>query len=220
MSNYNSELTSLAQHIETLTVEENLKLVPLVAAGDTDARQRMIEGNMALVVNKVDTYIHFFPQYEFLRDDLTSAGFIGLVNAVDRIAKVGDKMAAPVDYMRVAIIRELGELAETEGVIYIPRESQRTATAKGEPIIVGSVTGIDPDTCACPSEEAIYDMRELIQACCCCDEERTFVRMREQGYKLKEIAAAVDMPISSLHVMKEDLCRRVLARAGLENSKT
>jgi len=217
VSNYNSELVS--QMSAPLTVEENLALIAKVAAGDEDARQQMIEGNMPLVISKVDSYIHFFPQYEFLRDDLTSAGFIGLVNAVDRIAKVGDKMGAPVDYMRVSTIRELGILAETENVIYIPRDALREAMANGERITVGAVSGVDPDTCACPSEEDVYDLRDLIQACCGCDEERTFVRMREQGYKLKEIAAAVNMPISSLHVMKEDLYRRVLAKTGLQNSK-
>ena len=43
--------------------------------------------------------------------------------------------------------------------------------------------------------------------------------MREAGHKLKEIATAVDMPLSSLHVMKEVLYRRVLAKAGLRDTK-
>ena len=62
-------------------------------------------------------------------------------------------------------------------------------------------------------------MRDLIDSCCCCREERTYVEMREAGHKLKEIATAVDMPLSSLHVMKEDLYRRVLAKAGLRDTK-
>ena len=35
-------------------------------------------------------------------------------------------------------------------------------------------------------------MRDLIDSCCTCDEERTFVAMREAGYTLAEIAAAIN----------------------------
>ena len=49
----------------------------------------MIEGNMAAIVFHVDNYLHYFPQYSFLRDDLTSAGFMGLVKAVNSMAEEG-----------------------------------------------------------------------------------------------------------------------------------
>lgn len=220
MTQYNSELTSLAQQIETLNTETNLELAPLVAAGDDAARRRMIEGNMALVVSKVDAYIHFFPQYAYLRDDLTSAGFTGLVLAVNHMAEEGCGSATPVEYIGVSIARELGELAEeTETLIRIPRETQRLATAKGERIKapVASTNGLE--TCTHESAEAVVDMRDLIASCCGSDEERTYVRMREAGHKLQEISAAVNMPLSSLHVMKEALYRRVLAKAGLKDTK-
>ena len=34
-------------------------------------------------------------------------------------------------------------------------------------------------------------MRDLIESCCTCEEERTFVAMREAGHTLAEIAAAI-----------------------------
>ena len=83
----------------------------------------MIEGNMAAIVFHVDNYLHYFPQYSFLRDDLTSAGFMGLVKAVNSMAEEGCGVAAPVDYIKVSVARELGELAEeTETLIRIPRK--------------------------------------------------------------------------------------------------
>jgi hypothetical protein len=217
VTQYNSELIS--QLSKPLTVEENLDLIPLAAGGDTDARDRMIEGNMALVIAKVDGYLSYFPQYVFLRDDLTSAGFVALVEAVDNIVREGTKIKAPVDYMGVAILRSIGDLAETDGSIHIPRETQRLATARGERITPLTPCSGALETCATNDAESVFDMRDLIASCCSCDQERTFVKMREAGYKLREIAVEVNMPLSSLHVMKEDLYRRVLAKSGLRDTK-
>ena len=77
VSQYNSELIS--QMTPPLSTEGNLALAPKVAAGDLEARGQMIEGNMPLVVSKVSAYIRDFPEYGYLRDDLTSVGFMGLV---------------------------------------------------------------------------------------------------------------------------------------------
>jgi len=200
-----------------LTLEDNLELAPQVAAGDCRARDRMIEGNMPLVVSKVDNYIHFFPQYRYLRDDLTSAGFVGLVDAVNRTAREGNGVAAPVEYIGVSIARAIGECAEMDNTVPIPHISQRVMRANNKEITPMKANNLALANCTCYGEDRVIDMRDLIQSCCCCDEERAFVEMREAGYKLKEIAAAVNMPVSSLHVMKEDLYRRVLAKTELKD---
>ena len=40
---------------------------------------------------------------------------------------------------------------------------------------------------------------------------------REAGYRLKEIAEAVKMPLASLNVLVADLYDRVLAKSGLRD---
>ncbi len=62
-----------------------------------------------------------------------------------------------------------------------------------------------------------FEIRDLIASCCTCPEERTFVEMREAGYRLKEIAEAVKMPLASLNVLVADLYDRVLAKSGLRD---
>jgi hypothetical protein len=224
MDNYNHLLVAQAiSRAEPLTLEGNLKLLSRVLLGDQAARQQMIEGNIALVIHKVNTYLHFFPKFEFLRDDLTSAGLLGLVRAVNKIAQTplfrGNRDGGPIEYMSVTIIREIGLRAESESIIHIPRESRRRAKLNGKPIQKPRVVNIDFDTVFSTTNDEIeaVDMRDLIEVCCQCDEERVYVRMREKGYKLKGIAEAINMPLSSTHVLKEELYSRVLAKAELKD---
>ena len=86
-SQYNSELvTDMARLGDPSCTEDNDRLYPFVAAGDAAARTKMIESNMPLVVAKVNAYLVEFPDLAYLRDDLTSAGFVGLTKAVNRMA--------------------------------------------------------------------------------------------------------------------------------------
>ena len=82
---YDHELTS--KITRALDREQNERLYVRVMAGDEEARQEMIEGNMPLVIAKANSYIRRFPQLAYLRDDLHSAGFLGLVKAVNKMAE-------------------------------------------------------------------------------------------------------------------------------------
>ena len=52
-------------------------------------------------------------------------------------------------------------------------------------------------------------MRDLIESCCICDEERTFVAMREAGHTLAAIAAAIGKSRASTQRMGKQLEARV-----------
>jgi DNA-directed RNA polymerase specialized sigma subunit len=217
MSKYNSELVS--QMSPPLNVEDNLGLAPKVALGDVEARKSMIEGNMPLVVSKVDDYIFSFPQYTYLRDDLTSAGFVGLVNAVNSIAKDGSGVAAPVEYIGVSIMCQLIQFTDDESMIRIPHKTQYNATANGKRIRTMTPSGAVPDTCACDGAETLAEMRDLIESCCETEQERTYVDMREASYNLQEIAAVIGTSLATTYRLKENLYRRVLAKAGLRDTR-
>ena len=140
MSNqYNSELVAdMARLCKPFCSEDNDRLYPLVAAGDTDARRRMIEGNMSLAVAKVESLIRCFPEIAHLRDDLTSAAFIGLVKAVNKMAAgKGPRSkapSAPADFIGMWIDRELGRSKEDEDFIRVPHTSKDRGRAEGEEV--------------------------------------------------------------------------------------
>ena len=217
MSNrYNSELTADLYGLdEPLDLAGNRDLFPLVAAGDEVARRRMIEGNLTLVVAKVDSFLGNVPHLDFLRDDLMSAGFTGLVKAVNNIArgKVHRNDGFIVGYLIVWIGREIDVAISREAPIYVPLSSQHAAHAKGEEIDIPVVTHEFPETRRINQNgTGEVDARDCLDACCTCEEERTFLAMREAKHTYAEIAKAIGKPLTSTYVMAKELEARIQQR--------
>jgi hypothetical protein len=207
---YNDLLIS--QMSEPLDEEKNLALFERVAAGDAVAREEMIVGNMPLVVAKVESFIRCFPDIAHLRDDLTSAAFIGLTKAVNQMAE-GRALKYegnwnPTDCIGAWINRELGELIEVEGIVP-PHTSKYRARLQGEELTVPTVSNVVPERFEAPSYEEELETRDLIDSCCTCEDERTFVAMREAGHTLVEIAAAIDRSRMATQRMAKRLEARV-----------
>jgi hypothetical protein len=189
---------------EPLTMEKNAALYPRVQAGDAVAREEMITGNMPLVIAKVESLIRSFPNVEYLRDDLTSAGLLGLTSAVNAIAD-GFQAKNPTFYLAKAIVTEIGKALEDETPIRIPYTSRRRAETTDTPLVPPVVQNIIPERFEAPSYEKELEMRDVIDACCVRKEERTFVAMKEAGHTLTEIAAAMNMPLTSTHRLAKRL---------------
>jgi len=200
----------------TWTAEKNVEQYPRVAAGDEAAREDMINGNMPLVFSKVESFLRCFPHLVHLRDDLVSAGCVGLVRAVNQMAK-GCRIRKPrnwnpTDYMGTAIYRKFSELIEDESPIRVPHTSKDRARAEGEELEVPGVVNKKSERLEMPSYEGEFETRDLIELCCTCDEERTFVAMRKAGHTFVEIANALNMSRMSTHRMAKKLEGRVVRK--------
>ena len=197
---------------ETLDAEKNFALFQRVAAGDAAAHKEMIVGNMPLAITNVESFIGRFPGMAHLRDDLTSAAFVGLTKAVNKMAAGkgprSTDVSAPVEFMGMWINRELRRLLEPEGIAP-PHTSKRRAKAQGKELVLPVVTHGVPERFEVLPYEGELEARDLIDSCCTCDEERTFLAMKEAGHTLTEIAAAVNMPVSSACVMAQNLEARI-----------
>jgi hypothetical protein len=211
MSNqYNDLLVS--QMTEPLDAERNQALFQRVEMGDTSAREEMIIGNMPLAMAKVESFIRCFPGIAHLRDDLTSAAFTGLVKAVNQMVE-GCQIKQPdnwnpTDCIGAWINRELGRLVEDETPIRVPHTSKKRAKTRGRDLNPPTVCNAIPERFEIPSYEKELETRDLIESCCTCDEERTFVVMREAGYTLVEIAAT----IHRARMFTQRMARRLAAR--------
>lgn len=201
---------------KTLDAETALALFHRVVAGDAAAREEMITGNLPLAIANVESFVRRFPGTAHLRDDLTSAAFTGLVKAVNQMA-TGCQIRHPETWNPTECIgtwinRELGEVLDLEATIRLPARSKYRAQAAGEELKAPTVQHDIPERFEVPSYEKELEMRDLIESCCTCEDERTFVAMREAGHTLVEIAAAIGKSRMFTQRMGKQLEARVMRK--------
>jgi DNA-directed RNA polymerase specialized sigma24 family protein len=205
MSSYDCDLTSKIP--KALDREQNERLYARVMAGDDKAREEMIEGNMPLVIAKVDAYVGCYPQAAYLRDDLHSAGFLALVKAVNTMAEHDQPSNVnPTGYISVAITHEITRATEKEsamGLTNVPESEEGPVSNRDVPEVGHDI----PDSTTDVNESAVqglFELRDMLESCCESDKERTLVRMREEGYSDREIAETLGLPhITTFRLRKE-----------------
>ena len=215
---YNNELVQqMRANGLPLSAEGNEELYPAVVAGDPIAIKKMIEGNMSLVINKVDAYVRQYPSVAHLSDDLISEGFVGLTSSVQRMAKGSSpENANPTGYMSYWIGHAIGAVIDKESGVGASVRTMKRKRANGEDVVaqVPGETHSVPDVIADPM--SMVDLREMLDACCETEEDRIILRMREQGYVDREIAAAIDAPVTTTYMRRRELYARFLEKSGLQ----
>jgi len=211
---YNTEFANdVVRTGATLFDEQNRALYVLIRAGRSDARERMIEGNLSLVLFIVDHFIGIAPQLDYLRDDMTSAGCVGLVKAVNKLRRDAS-VKKVTSYLSVAVRHEIRRFLSDETTIYVPQRSQQAARAQNsdidQPVVVNNL----PEYRRLGADQGVeeVDMRDMMETCCMCEEERILLRMREQGYTWTDVAEALRRSRSSTHDVGQTLRERITAR--------
>ena len=108
-----------------------VKLYQRLVSGDTKARDEMIEGNMALVVYRVDTYLRNAPQMAYYRDDMIAEGLVGLCKAVDAMQKKGPvKDPRPTGYITRSVDQHIARLADEANVVVVSYKRRNTRESR------------------------------------------------------------------------------------------
>jgi hypothetical protein len=200
-----------------LTPAENLALYPLVARGDAAAREKMILGNMALVASKVRSYLNQFSGCNYLKDDLLSQGFVGLVKGVNAMVGEEQPNPNPTGVMSKYIHYELGELLDYESTIRIPQRTFLRKKSNGDDITVptkeASLTSHHTfEREAVQDPRTMTDLWDELMGCCENDTEQAIVKHRSEGRKDDEIASMLGLPKTTTYMMRRGIYARFLER--------
>jgi hypothetical protein len=201
--------------------DKNDALYPRVVAGDLAACRQMIQSNMSLVIHKVDTYIHIYPDLAYLRDDLISEGFVGLVYAVNKKMcgkpMEGDKQPNATGYMSYWIQYHIGLVADKETSLGSSTKTVRRKRTDGDalPKHVALPKNLETETYDDPAIR-VFELRDEILGCCETDDDRMIVEMREKGYVDGDIAKALNLPYTTVYLMRRDIYRRFLTKTGMK----
>lgn len=198
--------------------KDNEELYKRVVKGDKQAREEMINRNVALVVFKVDRYLDEFPMFEYLRDELLSEGFVGLCRAANRMAEGGEVTGVtnPTGLLNTWILHSIGEVIDGESSNGLSPRSVRRLRKKG----VHVAESIEDDVALeSKSNEhdpaALVDLRDTLTACCETEYDHAIIDLRERGFSDREIGIELDLPTTTAYMMRRELYDRFLERSGL-----
>lgn len=174
-----------------LTAEENETLAAKAREGDLQALEDLILGNIALVRYKTQRWISLYPHLEYLQGDMESEGLVGLVAAVNHIAKQPEPEKSNVTgFISVAITRKIGRFIAKEEV-----EPKRTLP----PDWALADILVEPDT------TEFVDFVDSLYGACDSEEHRIILRMRAEGANETEIAAVLDCSQPTICYMLDEI---------------
>lgn len=208
-----------AGYSQPFTREKNNELYPHVVAGDLQARNDMIQGNMALVTVKVDAYLRTHPNMGFYRDDMTGAGLLALAEAVDSFMGNPSDDPNPTGYIYYTINRAIAEIADEEAAVSIPSRRQRELRAADiefklpRQLSESATTHVFAELEYSNGESQVDELQEFIESLCETDEDLTIVRMRARGSTNAEIAATIGLVEGSVQRRRERIYEKFLEHA-------
>ena len=177
-----------------LCTDDNDRLYPAVAAGDAEAREKMIVNNMPLVIALVESHLSAFPAFEHLRDDLTAAGFLGLTAAANNLASAKRRVSNPTSYLSRSVRYHIYRTAKPPRHQTCGKDmSRRMFGARSE----------NPSS---------IDARDFIESCCASELDRLLVSHREAGRTFAEIANIENISQTTVRRMFRAIGNRVYAK--------
>lgn len=200
---------SLRESGKAATRQENDALIGRVRAKDPQAIKRMIEGNSALVIKKCRAFLRSRPKLGHLADDMVSAGFVALSEAVNRLAEAGPTDKENVTgYLSICINGAFKSFSDSP--ICLSHGTRWRKQAAGEQLPQAVELSDDVEPAYDPNRLA--ELWEEIEAACISEDHLTIVRMRFQGYTDKEIGETIGKSKTTVFTARKAIEARFDAR--------
>lgn len=200
--NYNQKVATAESNLADIGAIRQMK----AGLEREDLINTMIESNIPLVFLKVDTYIKLYPNFKFLYDDLVSAGFFALTQAVNLLSKLEtpEDGGNPTAYISNRIVWGIGRFIDNEIKQQIPHEFAIGCQLPARSIVPGGSLMVGLQI----NPMSIVDIRDLLDHICQTPEDRIIITMRERGCTDEEIAKSLDISRSAVCVQRHELMKR------------
>jgi hypothetical protein len=183
----------------------NMELYPRVQAGDTDAVRSMIENNVPYVHWKVASFLKQWPTYEYLADELISAGYDRVVASVNALVGTSHEEPNPTAYISTAIFRSISQTIRN-----LPGNG--VATKSGP---TTKIFPLKPHRCGKRALDSNLNQLELfdeILGCCHSDVERQVIRLRADGNTDREVASILGTALGYVNEIRAAIYARFKER--------
>jgi len=203
------------QESQRLPEDEVIALVQqLRATGDKDARDKLIASHMPLAAWVARRYAYHHPNRT---EDILSAGFLGLTQAVDWAAvRLKDDHITP--YISVTVKRFIRDFIEADSLMPIPRKTFKKMQVKGEQVPFFAPV----ESCQADEENyipaditentpSIVDDRtpdELLAHIIRDDRDQVIVDLLMEEYTMQEIGDELDISKQRVSMLVADIRRR------------
>lgn len=145
--------------------DEWLPLVEGMLEGSSSDRERLILGNVYLVLNVTGRFLYYWPQTERFKDDMIGEGLLALVNTINGVATLdesewlGHKIIVRVrDAIQQRVNRD-------QAIITASFQTNRTRKSQGRPLEIESARPLYPDDKGRCDEGPVYvDIADSLDA--------------------------------------------------------
>jgi hypothetical protein len=195
--------------------ERNAALLERIKNGDETARHELILANDGLVGAKLKAHLNLFPHDAHEREDLFSAGTVGLIEAVNRIHTM--RTGSVSSFLGRSITRAIRKYSLSAPMIREPvgsrwrNKANKKSFAPPECVSVsysdgdGGVQVVDG---AAPGSQELYDH---ILARCDTDEERAVITLLAAEMEMKAVAETLAIPYERVRYVREKVYERLTA---------
>ncbi len=182
-------------NFEILGDEEKLKLLKRVREGNSEAIEKMILGHIRLAFSIVSRYTDSFP---YLVDDLKSAAMMGIIIAVNKIAK--NSMAAHdnvTGYIVVNVNYAIRREIQNNLAIQSPRDK--------EVLRVTNSTLYNVGTRHSQLSSQLYEIWDSVDSLTEDQLEKQILELRSEGHTDNEVAEFLGLSRSSVTRIRKNL---------------
>lgn len=173
------------------------------------SREQMIVANMELVKWNVNNFLKVFPTFCHLEDDLVSEGYLGLVQAVDRIIRGQPREDKPTAFLTIYIQEAFATCVQNEELVQIPRRTRNHHKIPPAKSISIEAAGLDK-VAVTPSND--WEVEDSVLGCCDCDVEREIISLRAAGHSDSKIGEILDLSHYTVYMTRREIYGRFLAR--------